>query len=620
MPRNIAIFSTSWNASYLYEYLQGVKECALSQNVNIHLFNTYGDSEEYTNFNKYEYRIFDLPDLSNFEGAIIISNNVGSTEWVKKLVTRIKEANIPCLGVEQEMKGFHYMGVDNYSATYDMVTYLVEKKHCKSLYYIGGPHDNIENKERKRAFLDVLKSHQLSCPIEGIKEYSFRIDDGEKAYHDFQNDGLPIPDAVVCANDNMAIGFLQAAALEGHEAPRDFLITGFDHIQESYDFAPTITTIDRSVKHLGSMSLSQLLDMIDGAIFADISYVPYTMVLAESTEATIPKPDITKFKRESFYTQMEAISYRADLDRLNMHFLEKQTIDNCMRQMNCFLPKYGINSYAFCLNKTLFSKGESQSSEECFLLGNKNGSTLFQDHFNPQNLIPREFHDSRKSHIYLYSPCHCGDVEHGYFVIMDHLEIVAGKRLYHFLLTANSILESLRQNILLQEMNTKLHDLYRKDSMTGLYNRFALLEMGEPLLLDNRKNNQDTLLLFADMDSLKKANDLYGHGIGDLALITIAKVLLANCADSSYFGVRYGGDEFLLLGNYYGKEATDNLVAKIHSDLLSASKEANLPFDISISIGYSSISANTLAPLETYIKEADTEMYERKRRKKQLNQ
>lgn len=113
--KKIAVFSTVWNADYLYAFLSGLRRGAAERNADLYLFNTYGDSDkEYDLFCRGEYNIFFLPDLNEFDGALIDSNNVGTIYWENALKAKIRENGIPCIGVEREMGLDHFIGVDNY--------------------------------------------------------------------------------------------------------------------------------------------------------------------------------------------------------------------------------------------------------------------------------------------------------------------------------------------------------------------------------------------------------------------------------------------------------------------------------------------------------------------------
>ena len=92
----------------------------------------------------------------------------------------------------------------------------------------------------------------------------------------------------------------------------------------------------------------------------------------------------------------------------------------------------------------------------------------------------------------------------------------------------------------------KLEQLATLDSLTGLYNRRAILgKLRELVNLANRYK-EDFSLIMLDIDYFKKVNDRYGHLTGDEVLEKIATLIRRNIRDTDIVG-RYGGDEFIII-------------------------------------------------------------------------
>jgi two-component system cell cycle response regulator len=92
----------------------------------------------------------------------------------------------------------------------------------------------------------------------------------------------------------------------------------------------------------------------------------------------------------------------------------------------------------------------------------------------------------------------------------------------------------------------KLERLATFDSLTGLYNRRAVLgRLGELINLANRYK-EDFSLSMLDIDHFKTVNDLYGHLTGDEVLARIATLIRRNVRDTDIVG-RYGGEEFIIV-------------------------------------------------------------------------
>ena len=230
MGKRIAVFSTAWNAELIGEFLCGMSRRARETGNSLYIFNNYGGFHGEKEYNDCEYNIFELALKSNFDGAVIISNNIASRERVVKLVGQLKERNIPCISVEQEIDGVCMVGTDNYAAMSDVVEHLIEVHKCRVFNYIGGPAANMEAMQRRQAFCDTLRRHGIEPETRRMGEYSFSESDGEKAFNDFADRGCLLADAVVCANDMMAITACAVLNRHGYKVPDDVAVVGTAHM------------------------------------------------------------------------------------------------------------------------------------------------------------------------------------------------------------------------------------------------------------------------------------------------------------------------------------------------------------------------------------------------------
>ena len=112
-------------------------------------------------------------------------------------------------------------------------------------------------------------------------------------------------------------------------------------------------------------------------------------------------------------------------------------------------------------------------------------------------------------------------------------------------------------------MNDKLSYVALMDNLTGLYNRQGLQNN-----LDKKFEEPDTLtaVLYIDLDNFKYYNDNFGHDIGDLVLVSFANIIKNICKEKGV-GVRYGGDEFLIIMNLDKYEEATEIATSIFDTL-----------------------------------------------------
>jgi LacI family transcriptional regulator len=142
------------------------------------------------------------------------------------------------------------------------VSHLVEAHGARRLFHVDGPPTAPDAKERRLALRDVLQAHPDSQLV-GTFSGRFSVQSGEEAGASLlARPGGALPDAVVCANDQMAIGVLQALGRARVRVPEDVAVVGFDDIFLGGIIDPTLTTVHQPMRLLGERSCARLLDRI----------------------------------------------------------------------------------------------------------------------------------------------------------------------------------------------------------------------------------------------------------------------------------------------------------------------------------------------------------------------
>ena len=163
----------------------------------------------------------------------------------------------------------------------------------------------------------------------------------------------------------------------------------------------------------------------------------------------------------------------------------------------------------------------------------------------------------------------------------------------------------------------QLKSLSDKDELTGLYNRRGFMTLAEQQIkLETHANTRRGLtLLFADLDGLKKINDLYGHRAGSDAIIHFGNILRTALRSADLIA-RWGGDEFVILTIGAKDENVQAVIERIRAGIDEHNLTSFKPYELACSIGLSTLPFDGSASLETIIAEADKARYAEKRRRK----
>jgi diguanylate cyclase (GGDEF)-like protein len=162
----------------------------------------------------------------------------------------------------------------------------------------------------------------------------------------------------------------------------------------------------------------------------------------------------------------------------------------------------------------------------------------------------------------------------------------------------------------------RLEELTNLDSLTGIYNRRKFDEMLLQEWHRCMRSNKQITLAMVDIDSFKHYNDNYGHGAGDITLQIVAKTLSDTVKRSADFCARYGGEEFAMILPEITNEGSEIILEACRNTIegLAIPHAYSQTSDvISISIGAVCVIPVNGLSCETFLKQADEQLYEAKR-------
>lgn len=154
------------------------------------------------------------------------------------------------------------------------------------------------------------------------------------------------------------------------------------------------------------------------------------------------------------------------------------------------------------------------------------------------------------------------------------------------------------------------------DELTGVSNRgqamrFLDFKMNAPP--EKGQKVKSLYVIMVDIDKFKQINDKYGHVEGDEALKRTASVLKRSVPRSFFIG-RYGGDEFIIVGEAFHQQEIQDICQTISDNIVQANYDAMLPYTFTVSIGYS-VRSGKVSTIPEFVQMADQNLYRQKRNK-----
>jgi LacI family transcriptional regulator len=225
-----------------------------------------------------------LQRMSAKVDGLLIAEGFEPAERLAKLASRI-----PVVVVAGSPDAPHadVVAADNRAGTRALVRHLIERHGRTRLWYVAGPPEAPDARERRAAFEETLAMYR-GVRLAGCTEGQFVALGGQLAVREIL--AAPrgeAPDAIVCANDQMAIGAIQELRAAGIRVPADISVTGFDDVYLGALLTPPLTTVHQPMRLLGKRACSMLLERIaEPGLPRRVERLPTRLVVRESCGCT----------------------------------------------------------------------------------------------------------------------------------------------------------------------------------------------------------------------------------------------------------------------------------------------------------------------------------------------
>jgi LacI family transcriptional regulator len=219
-----------------------------------------------------------IRSLSGKVDGLLIAEEVVPAEELRSLASRIPVVVIAGRPDETELD---VVAADNVAGVTALVSHLVGHHRHRRLCFVTGPKDAPDASQRQAAFeAAVLASRD--CVIDQVVHGDFSEASGTAAARVLL-ERRSLPQAVVCANDQMAIGVLREFQRARIRVPQDVALTGFDDVDPSRLVEPPLTTVSQPLRDLGARAAQRLLARIsDRGLPPRVEVLPTRAVIRAS--------------------------------------------------------------------------------------------------------------------------------------------------------------------------------------------------------------------------------------------------------------------------------------------------------------------------------------------------
>ena len=621
--KKIAVLIASIDREYQQDFVSGLASAGANQDLDICIFNTQGHMNVAISSTSEvgESMIYDLPDLNEFDGIISLPATMGNDIALQKMnevLRPLEESGKPHISIDVPQRGAVCINFDDAISVEELTEHLITEHGARRIAFVCGPMESSVAANRLGACRRAMRKHGLELDDQLVFDGEWTRVGGRKAAEKILENGGELPQAIICANDDMALSIIECLNEQGVRVPKDVMVTGFDALRESV--LRGLTTICRPIDRSARKAIDILNRWIEGTVPEEttvtLSTIPIygeTCGCSQSLEHINEKLRILGTERWN----METILTRVSMFSGTMAGVGDE--QEAYEKIREFVSSWNIREMYLCVDPSVCRNVESSGNgggypdEMLLLYGIRDGKEYPSQLFPKTDLTP-VLREMRKSNVTLvFCPLYYRDRNFGYVAMS--MGSGTGSALYSVLMLLNGALMSLYLQTNIKQYAFTIEKMAVHDIMTGMLNRRGYMELAPAEMEKARKQRKFFALLSMDMDGMKNINDKYGHMMGDEAICRMGEALLI-LEKYGITPVHISGDEFLAYGITDSEDNAKRLITIVNGELDRRNLENAWICPITASIGVYAAIPEKGDTLDMFMTNADRAMYQNKNSKK----
>lgn len=603
-------------------FLQLTKE-AKKYNVDIFVFMTAGYYISKNEYDIQERNILKFAPLDQMDGIIAVPSTFERGEFRNSIYEMLRNVKCPVVIVREENEEFNCAYTDNQTSMRQIMKHLLEDHGLTKICFQNGQSSNNELDIRYDTYVDEMLKHGISVTEDMICSGDMWTTSGDRAFDAFFSDKDNIPEAVVCANDYMAMGLTRILQDRGYQVPEDVIITGFDNISGWALDVPTLTTIQPDYEQMVIKAMELLIKGMKGESQNSPQKIPIggTFIKGESCGCgrrhkdyykTISERATILLEREN---DQDAVMNNLSIDLGGCDDLsDLHAVLTSMRTMNPI-----VRDHYLCLFGEPGNLLEESNDKACLV-------HAMRDHwdggmpmvtFDRKKILPPMVERIKEPQVFFIKLLHQRHHNFGYSVYQYEDNYFPSRCFVQTNAMISVALENMHRKMELMNLYEERRKSSITDILTGLFNRRGLMEKLEPQWPGFI--GIKAAFVCIDIDRLKKINDTYGHAAGDFAIRLLGQAI-KNTLPENAIGARVGGDEFLVFIKNVGEYGAEWFLDDMNKELDRLNLEEKRSFTVRASCGYHPFFLTETDTIEGCIQASDKVLYQNKEKRHHLEE
>ncbi|MCX7656094.1 MAG: substrate-binding domain-containing protein [Treponemataceae bacterium] len=263
--KNIAILLSTLDDEYQKTLVSCFTRAAEKKKIHLSFFAGYSLCSPY-GYQAASNSIYALIHRRRFVGVVISSTlfTYVDEHTIRTFLAYFEQEQIPFLLFSYNLKGYPCIRVGAEKAIYAAIEHLAQNHGVKRIGFIRGPINSEEANERFLAYQKGLERYQLPFEQDLVFHGDYGRFSGYHVIEEYLVTGNSLPDAILAANDLMALGALECFRRNGISVPDEVKIIGFDDIGEGAVSIPSLSTIRQPLPEMAVAAIEYFHHCMDG--------------------------------------------------------------------------------------------------------------------------------------------------------------------------------------------------------------------------------------------------------------------------------------------------------------------------------------------------------------------
>lgn len=277
----IAVCLTKIQDEVTYEFIDALYQTVKGSDYRLLLFNSFSDLYHQNVYDEGAKSIYQLLNYDLVDAVIIKADTINDHQVIRYLIARAKERQIPVILLNMKAEGC-YSIVPSYENVFSqLIEHVIKVHHKRKLYFLSGSMGESNSMLREKIFRETLRDCGIDPQTAKVAYGEYWYGPAERAVENWIQSG-DLPEAIICANDAMAVAACKVLKRHQIRVPEDMIVTGFDGVP-SYQFhRPALSTCTRTSSVLAGKCREMLTNILEKnkPPYRDIE--EYTLTIQES--------------------------------------------------------------------------------------------------------------------------------------------------------------------------------------------------------------------------------------------------------------------------------------------------------------------------------------------------